>query len=658
MKAKKDLHNRRWIRARLLIIGVCFALFFAALLARAVDLQILDQERLQGLAQREFMRRAKLAPRRGIIYDRNQQELAVSLDTDSVYASPVKITDPASTARKLAKVLGQPYRKVRANLKGEKGFRWLQRRIPPEKAQAINQLDLKGIGLVKEPRRFYPFTTLACHVLGFSGLDARGLEGLEKYYDKTLKGDSPTVTSLRDNLGRTIHLTPAAFTTLPEGHHLILTLDKRLQYQVEKVLAATVSRYRAQAGQAVVLIPQTGEILAMASWPVFNPNVFSEYPSQAFRNRNVTDAFEPGSTFKIFAAASALQNGKVALDQLFDCENGTWTVGGRTIHDTHKYDLLNLADIVKYSSNIGAAKVGQALGAKTLAMTIKAFGFGRHSGVDLPGESRGILRPASTWRPVELANICFGQGVAVTPLQLTSAVAAIANGGVLMRPFVVRAEIDQHARLIRETQPQARGRALGARQARLLTEMMVRVTQKGGTGTKARLEPFPVAGKTGTAQKTKPGGGYSHKDFISSFVGFAPADNPKVAVLVVIDTPRGAIYGGDVAAPAWSLITRAALEARGMYRTAPPILEAKTDAPPVAALSVSQKNLVPSQAISHGLTPDFRGMTLRQVLRLCAQGRVQVSAKGWGRVIDQLPNPGAALKGRLSLRLRPAGEGV
>lgn len=662
MKARKEAQARQRLRLRLWLVGGIFACAFVVLLGRAVHVQIIQQKELSARAERQFLKHVEVTPRRGIIFDRNQEELAVSLDTHSVYASPLKITKPRMAGRKLAKALGLPAKGVIKRLKGERGFVWIARRVSPDKAKAVRELELTGVGLVMEPRRFYPYTTLACHVLGFAGLDAQGLEGLEKKHDRVLKGQGHTLTSLRDALGRTIHLTPAAFTQLPEGNHLMLTLDKGVQYRVEKILAETVAKFKAKGGQAIVMLPQTGEILAMASVPVFNPNVFGSYPQPTFRNRTITDTFEPGSTFKTFVAAAALMSRKVSLDQLFDCEQGSWSIGDRVIHDTHKYGKLNLADIVKLSSNIGVAKVGQTVGSKDFYKAIRAFGFGQPTEVDLPGESRGILRPASAWRPVELANICFGQGVAVTSLQLAQAFAAIANGGVLMRPYVVRAEVDSSGRLIAETQPRVVRRVMGAREARILTGMLQRVTEEGGTGTKARVGAIPVAGKTGTAQKVKPGGGYSRTDYMSSFIGFLPADDPQVMVMVVIDTPQPSHYGGTVAGPAFSQIARAALDAMGMQpqgglqaAQAPPQTEAVM-LKKSKGLDGEYAGMDPQRLLALGLVPDLRGYTLRQVLQI--SGKVRLSLAGWGRVVAQDPEPGKPVGKGLSLQLAPRAGGA
>jgi cell division protein FtsI (penicillin-binding protein 3) len=658
VRARQETRARRWLRLRLWLVGGLFAAAFVVLAGRAVDLQVLQQEKLSARAQREFLKQVEIAPRRGIIFDRHQEELAVSLDTDSVYASPFKITRPEPVARALAGALELPAAQVEEQLRKEKGFVWIARRVSPDKAKAVMDLGLAGVGLITEPRRFYPYKSLACHVLGFAGLDAIGLEGLEDYYGETLKGQRHTLTSLRDALGRTIHLTPAALTTLPEGNHLILTLDKGLQYRVEKVLAATVAKYKAAGGQAVVLDPATGEVLAMASLPAFNPNVFQKYPREYYRNRTVTDTYEPGSTFKTFVAAAALVSSRVSLEERFDCEQGQWRVGGRVIHDTHEYGELDLADIVKLSSNIGAAKVGQRVGAQRLYDTFKAFGFGRGTGVDLPGESWGILRPPGAWREVDMANICFGQGVAVTSLQLAAAFGAIANGGVLMRPFVVKAHTDRRARLVHETQPQVVRRVMSAREAAILTDMLARVTEEGGTGTQARLPGVATAGKTGTAQKVDPAGGYSRSDYVASFVGFAPAEDPRAVVLVMIDTPRGQHYGGVVAGPAFRAIARAALDALG---SGAGLLEARSPAPgPPPAPRAPQGDFPtvdPERSLALGLAPDLRGLTLREVLAFAH--RVQLTVRGWGRVVAQQPEPGLPVKSSgLTVRLEPAEGGA
>lgn len=647
MSPRQPKDFRRWVRVRLWVLGGSFVLVFALLAGRAVDLQVIERDYLTQRAQREVLREVEIAPSRGIIYDRNQVELALSLETDSVYARPSAVENPTLEGRRLAQALGLKATPVIQRLTGKRHFVWLERRVDPEQAAAVKALELKSVGLVKEPRRFYPYTNLACHLLGFSGLDAKGLEGLERQYDELLRGKGHTVTRARDALGRTFWLSGNVAGQMPQGGNIILTIDKSLQYQVEKILAGAVKRWSAVGGQAVILNPVTGEVLAMASLPAFNPNVYQDYPRETYRNRCLTDPYEPGSTFKLFLAAAALASGQITLDQRFDCEQGSWQVGGRTIHDTHPHGRMNLGEIVKFSSNIGAAKVAIELGPKKLNATLQAFGFGQPTQVDLPGESRGILRPARGWKPLELANIAFGQGVAATPLQLAAAVGVVANGGVLMRPYVVKAVVDSSGTLVAETQPQAVRRALSAAEARLLGEMMKMVTDPGGTGAGVRVPPFKVAGKTGTAQKLRPGGGYSNSEYMSSFVGYLPADDPQAVILVVIDTPKGSHYGGTVAGPAWVAMARAALKAQGVLRapSQPPLLKVQAPAAPAAP------RLAPAKALAQGVTPDLIGLTLRQVLALAGSQGLAVRVTGWGRVSGQSPAPGAPLKQGQGLRV-------
>ncbi len=660
MRAQNEARRRRNLRLRIWLVLAGFGLFCLILVGRSVDLQVLRQDRLEALAQKEFMRRAKISPRRGIIYDRNHEELAVSLDTDSVYAQPVAIKTPEETGRALARSLGLKPAEVIKSLKSEKRFVWVARRIDPQQAMAVTSLKLKGVGLVQEPRRFYPYSELASHVLGFAGLDEKGRGGLEAFHNTTLLGKAHQMTWMRDANGRTIHLTKAAFTQLPEGNHLILTLDKKIQYHTEKALKAAVKKHRAKRGHAVVMNPRTGEILAMANVPDFNPNVYSRYREQTWRNRSITDPFEPGSTFKVFVAAAALASKKISLHQKIYCENGSWSVGRRTIHDTHPYKMLNLAGIIKYSSNIGIAKVGRILGAKSLYETFTSFGFGQKSDVDLPAESKGQLRDYENWRPVELANMCFGQGISVTCLQLLNAFCAIANGGVLMQPYVVKSVLDKDARILADHKPRVIRRAMDEAAARILTGMMVKVTEEGGTGTNAAIAGIKVAGKTGTAQKVK-GGGYSHTDYMSSFAGFAPADDPKVAVLVTLDTPRkGGHYGGTVSAPAFREITSYALKQLHGYHMPEPEHLAGADKTknPAQSPQAPAADISPVESLALGLTPDFQGLTLRQVLRLADEGPLSVSINGWGRVVHQKPRAGSPLTRHVSLLLEPKGGGV
>ena len=624
-------------RNRIILIGLGFVAVYVILLGRSFYLQVVQHEYLAGVAQNEFIKQVELSSRRGVIFDRNQEELAVSLDTDSIYARPLQISELTQVSARLAVALEEDVSKLIERLNSEKRFVWVARRVSPDKARAVKDMNFNGVGITVEPKRFYPYSNLACHLLGFVGTDARGLEGLEAQYNSELAGTARMTTNMRDALGRTIQLNPDDFANLPEGNHLILTIDKQLQYQVEKILAETVSRYNALSGQAIVMVPQTGEVLAMAVAPSFNPNIFGSFPAATYRNRSVTDTFEPGSTFKMFIIAAALNQGSIGLNQKIFCENGKWQIAGRVIHDTHEYGELTMSEIVKYSSNIGTAKIGQLIGADVLNKTLKNFGFGQATKVDLPGESKGILRTISANRPVDLANVCFGQGLAVTGLQLTSAVAAVANGGVLMRPYLVKAVVDADANLIKEIKPAPVRRAMDIESARQLTEMLCTVTETGGTGARIGAGHFRVAGKTGTAQKAI-AGGYSKEDYIASFIGFFPADEPKLVIFVAIDTPRGAYYGSTVAGPAWSAIAKAAIARMDLI---PPQVAA---APPtLARLPIPGTPADPGPSLRQGVMPDLRGLSLREVLKLAGAQGIELKAEGFGRVVNQKPLAGGSL---------------
>jgi cell division protein FtsI (penicillin-binding protein 3) len=634
---KDHKHN---IRVRIMVIGTGFALALAVLTARAFDLQVRQHEELSASAQKEFMRKIEVPPRRGIIFDRNLEELAVSLDTDSIGARPAKINDLPTTSARLASALQEDARLLLERLRAAKSsYVWVARKVSPDKANAVRALNLEGVDLTNEPKRFYPHSELACHILGFAGIDANGLEGLEKRYDSELRGSARTTAGMKDALGRVIHLQPKDYAAIPEGENLVLTIDKNLQYQVEKILAAAVAKYKAVSGQAVVMASASGEILAMASAPAFDPNNFSQYPRDFYRNRVVSDVFEPGSTFKIFVAAAALNQGRIPLKQTFFCENGQWQIAGRLIRDTHSYGDLTMSEIIKYSSNIGAAKLGQMVGAEDLHKTVRAFGFGQPVGVDLPAESSGILRKLTPNRPVDLANFCFGQGVAVTGIQLITAVNAVANGGIMLKPHLLKAVMDSNARLLKEIAPEQITRTMEAETAAILTDMLTTVTQPGGTAAQVKVGNIRIAGKTGTAQKAI-AGGYSSDDYIASFVGFLPAENPQLTIMVQIDSPRGNHFGSVVTGPAWVAIAKAGLQAIGYME------------PQSAGLKPGQRQAAapyvapdPGPQLAMGLMPDLRGFSLRQALELAGRQGVEISASGFGRVSGQQPVAGEALSG-------------
>ena len=399
-----------WTRLRLTLVFGIFALVWVIILWRTFQLQVVQRDRLAGIADRENHKIVKLNPVRGEIYDRNGEKLAVSLETDSVFAEPTKLEDPEAAARDLAKILGLDRRRLTEKLKNNDTFTWVERQIDPEKREKIETLKIKGIGFVKESKRFYPNNLLAAHVLGFAGVDSRGLEGLEMGCDKYLMGDANEWRVKRDALGRT-YLDRDTLGPRPgQGKNLTLTLDRRIQYITEKALAKAVEEYGAKGGLALVVRPNTGEILASAVYPGFNPNVFGRYDRSQRRNRVLTDAFDPGSTFKIFVVAGALEDGVVRPEDMIDCEKGAYAIGRRTIHDHHPYAWLKVSDVIKRSSNIGAAKIGDQLGPAQLYHYLTRFNFGEKTGIDFPGESSGLLRSYKKWRPIDAANGGFWAG--------------------------------------------------------------------------------------------------------------------------------------------------------------------------------------------------------------------------------------------------------
>jgi cell division protein FtsI (penicillin-binding protein 3) len=537
----------------------------AGIFAKAAYLQTLQRSWLSEKAVHQVTTSLDRKGKRGTIFDANLREMAVSVDVDSVAAYPSKISDPDGAARALASALstnrGPIYRKLRL----DRPFVWIKRQADPKEAIAIEKLDLTGIDFIQEHKRFYPNTSLAAQLLGFAGVDGGGLEGLEYFYNNDLEGGSQQTTVLRDALGRGFG-TEAGEARLREGHNLVLTIDQGVQFLAEDTLADTVRSSAAASGIAVVLAPKTGAVLALAHYPYFNPNAFDRFDRNAWRNRAITDPYEPGSTMKIFTAAAALASGVATPDSVVFCENGRYRVGGHVIHDVTPQQWLSLTDVLRVSSNIGAAKIGELAGAEELYATLRKFGFGDETGIDCPGESPGVVSPWRRWSRVDQCAIAFGQGISVTALQLAAATAAIANDGVLMRPFVVQAVTDKNGRLVRRQEPTQVRRAVSSKIAGQVREMMTRVVSEDGSGALAMLDGYTAAGKTGTAQKADSRGSYAENRYVASFVGFAPAEAPEIVVLVVIDEPKASHYGGVVAAPAFKRIAEETLH----YLNVPP----------------------------------------------------------------------------------------
>jgi cell division protein FtsI (penicillin-binding protein 3) len=651
---RKKVKKVGWLRLRLFLVAWGLLLGYLLLVARSLQLQVLEQEVWAAIASKQVKMSLELEPRRGDISDRNGQELAVSIDQDSLAADPRAVEDPERVARQLAPLTGMPKSAVLGKLRQSRSFVWLKRHLTPKQADQIRALGLNGIHFVSESRRYYPDGEVVGHLLGFVGRDNRGLEGLEFSHENLLRGASDIQPGERDARGRIIYTDGLPARELPQGDGLRLTLDKRIQYITAKELQETVKSFDAASGTAVVMEPSTGEILAMACYPSFNPNNVGSYQPAAWRNRVVTDAFEPGSTFKVFLAAAALEERVAKPGDLFFCEDGKYEILNHTIHDVHKHGWLSLADIIKVSSNIGAAKVGQKVGAKRYHKYIRAFGFGEPTGVDLPGETSGVVRSPEDWYPIDLVTGSFGQGLSVSAIQLATALGVVANDGLLIRPSVVKEVVDPQGRVIERHEPTVVRRVISEATAKTLKRILADVVTPDGTGFQAALDHYSAAGKTGTAQKSSQHGrGYASDRFTSSFIGFVPAVDPRIVVVVVINEPRKGQYGGIVAAPAFRRIAEQTLYC---LNVAPDKMEKGE------TLEASRPKVDPALAMQpaafeskgegdRGLMPNLSGLSLRAALDQLRDLPCALEIRGSGRVVGQSPEPGRGLSGIKSCRL-------
>lgn len=554
---------REW--RRMVVVTGGFAALFAVVALRAGQLTVMDGQRLAGRAWEQQHGRLNLLPLRGPIVDRWGEPLALTVEAESLYLHPDLLRDESEKIGPLAAAVGLTVEEVRGKADSTSPFVWLKRLATPAEVARTMGVGARGVGSLRENRRVYPRGSLAVHVLGFAGIDAQGLEGVERFYDAFIKPPSRTLEIYLDAYGRGMLTTDIAPTVAPVGAQVELTIDTPLQTVVERELARGVAEAGAAAGTAVVLDPWTGAVLAIANVPRFDPNNIAATAPAVLRNRAITDMYEPGSTFKAVLAAAALDMGVAGPADEVYCEEGRYRVGHQVIRDHRPRGWLSFAEVLQYSSNIGTVKVAEALGRERLYSYVSAFGFGEKTGVDLPGEVSGRVRPVERWGPIDLATMSFGQGLAVTPLQMTRAFAAIANGGLLLRPYVMRRIVAPDGTvLVERTQVVAR-RVLRRKTAAQMAAMLRRVVEEeGGTGHLARLPGVAVAGKTGTAQKVDPlTGRYSPTAHVASFVGFVPAQDPRVVIFVMIDEPTKSPYGGVVAAPVFREVAEAVLVRAG-----------------------------------------------------------------------------------------------
>jgi cell division protein FtsI (penicillin-binding protein 3) len=556
---------KKYLNIRVTLIALLFMACFTVIGVKAVYLQIYRGSWLAQMAADQYEITSRSSGNRGTIYDRNLTEMAVSLKVTSIAAYPRQIEDLGSASRAMAKALNVDRNSLSPKFGTQKSFVWIKRQASPKETAAVKNLKILGIGFIPEYNRFYPNKTLGAQVIGFAGIDGEGLEGIEFYYDRYLKGIKGNYTSLRDAHGNGF-ISADNNPTDTSGHNLILTIDRNIQYISEKTLEETVKTFSAKSGIAIVMNPKTGAILALAHYPLFNPNAFAQYGRERWRNRAITDPFEPGSTMKIFSATAAIESGGSSPNSIFFCENGAYRIGSNVVHDLGSYGWLSLQQIIKYSSNIGAVKVSEMIGPELLYKTLRDFGFGEKTAVDCSGETSGSLTHFKKWSKLDAGAISFGHGISVSGLQLVTAVSAIANEGFLMKPYLVKEITDQNGNRIHRFEPRKIRRVVSSDTARTVSKMMQTVITKGGTGIRASLDGYAVCGKTGTTQKISEEGTYVEGKYIASFIGFTPAQKPEVAILVVIDEPQEKYYGGLVAAPAFKKIAHETL----IYLNIPP----------------------------------------------------------------------------------------
>jgi cell division protein FtsI (penicillin-binding protein 3) len=661
-----------------LLLGGILVFWMLMLTARLYDLEVIQYVDLLARAQRQQEHTIEIAPQRGTIYDRQMNPLAMSLVVESVYAVPSQIPDRGMVAKLLAPVLGLEADDLAGRFQAFRSFCWVKRKVTTSEATRVRELNLKGIYFQEETKRFYPKGDLAAQVLGYVGLDDRGLGGLEYSLDSAIKGGTGRVLVTADARHRSFHST--GWSGEP-GKNVVLTLDEKVQYIAEKALAEAVRQFHAAGGTAIVQNPNTGEILALANEPTFNPNEYGKSPANALRDRGVSWVFEPGSTFKVVTVSAALEEKLANPREVVNCQEGSIVLAGHTIHDHKPFGDLTVTDVLVNSSDVGAIKLGLRLGEERLYKYVRDFGFGAKTDVELPGEERGLLKPPRRWSGISIGEISMGQEISVTGLQLVTAYSAIANGGILFEPRIVH---DIYRGSEHEALPPVSGRrVVSERTAELMKQMLAAVVERG-TGKPAAPAGYSAAGKTGTAQKVDPSGTYSHTHYVASFVGFAPVARPVVTILVAIDSPVGAIYGTEVAAPVFRSIAeqtltylntpqdnpsrwpqivssapaRPAVQKRaGREGHLPKDLEfAGAATSPVRPASYSTSlagaGAAPQQAGDPAASrtmvldegplvnvPDFSGLAARLVAEECQKLGLELNISGSGLVVEQKPAP-------------------
>ncbi len=655
---------------RALFVAAFIGFWMLVVCARLIYLQFSQYEQLANRARQQQQNAIETSPERGELLDRQERQLARSVQTVSLFLDPDGLDVPTldRNAQELAKSLNlkrtdltAEFRKAHAN---KKRFVWIARRLDADHASKIVALNLPGVQTQLEPKRYYPNGSLAAHVLGYVGLDGKGLGGVEQFYNAKISGEPGQLFLERDANGKPYDGYEIA---AKPGQTVVLTIDQTIQYQAEQALQAAVHQSRAKSGTVIVLDPRSGEILALANAPTFDPNRVSDAKPETRSNWALQNIYEPGSTFKIVAFSAALEKKLARVDDRIDCQMGAITVAGRVVHDHHPFGSLTIAEALAKSSNVAAIKLGIRVGDPTMYDYIRRFGFGSKTGIELPGETSGLLRKVERWQASSIGSIAIGQEIGVTPVQMVAAFGALANDGVRVAPHLIREVRDAGGNVVYRAQPEQR-RVISAETAIALRGMLEGVTLSG-TAKKAQLDGYSAAGKTGTAQKIDPKTrSYSATKFVGSFVGFAPVSNPQVVIIVVIDEPGGAYHGGDVAAPVFREVAEQILPALGVEpdietKSAPELIAQNPENPERAAKvreeqaeSEQQRKATMPTVDSNGgrggevvyavatrkaiLMPDLRGRSVRDVARTCAQLGLQVEARGEGKVLKQSPAAG------------------
>jgi cell division protein FtsI (penicillin-binding protein 3) len=644
---------------RIVVVALGVTLWTVLIVIRLVQLQILEHQSFVQLAlQKQQVTRSILAPR-GLIYDSHMDELATSVNVSTAVAEPRRIQNIPSAARTLAAILQLDPQDTLNRMAdpAHQGFMVLKRRIDPQAQAQIESLKMDGIYFVDESMRVYPNRELACQTLGFVNMNGDGVYGIESQYNKDLKGKEGLYSFDVDARRRSFNFKVDRPSV--QGHSLVLSIDKSIQYIADRELAAGVENAQAKAGTVIVMESETGRILALSNYPPFNCNTYGEFPPDLWRNRAVSDAFEPGSTFKVVVATAALEAGLTRPDEIIDCQMGSITIGKHVFHDHKGYGLLSFGEILEYSSNIGAAKLGLRLGPQRLYEALRNFGFGSRSGIDVPGEIVGLVRDWHDWSTLSVGAISFGQEVGVTSIQMLTAINAIANGGYRVRPSIVDRIIDEKGDLVSIRTPE-RVRLMSPKTAEAVSNAFEGVVLRG-TGRRAALEGYRAAGKTGTAQKIVDGR-YSNSKYVSSFVGFAPLPKPRLTILIQIDEPKGVHYGGDVSAPFFQKIAQEALlqlhvppdKTLPLPEFKPMIASTATedylpDAVEPLAATTGEAALEDDGTITlqvgggSVVLPDFRGLSKRTVLDRCVQLGIHLQPNGAGMAVLQSPPPGTQI---------------